>query len=299
MLTKPVTSAKWLTATTVAASFGRGDKKRSTLLTAIDDALLAYEQARPAGKLGALHQLFDAYEAWYASKKHASDGSVKSIRNNGNQMSVFEAWLREEQARLLPVPEDGWGNGPNCYAFAMKCQHPEGHGMTPGIAAGSAATTRGIEGDQVAYARRLLEGIERDGRAHEDSIVTFLPEGLLKNNALPSPRPLPVRFEHNRYLVAMLITSAGFHFMRRDTDTGLWCHKNGSFGAPEYTAVVRGPAGRLGRREVPITDDVALELLENQFGGRFEALGGGYAFAGYAVVPKAGIPVSGYTQRFD
>ncbi|MEP6501987.1 MAG: hypothetical protein ABJD97_01550 [Betaproteobacteria bacterium] len=33
-------------------------------------------------------------------------------------MAVFESWPRDEQARWLMAPEAGWGNGPNCHAFA-------------------------------------------------------------------------------------------------------------------------------------------------------------------------------------
>jgi hypothetical protein len=298
MLTKPITYASWITETTVGGSFS-GNKTRSTLLVAIDTALDAYEKAGAAAKVARLQVLFDAYETWFADKKKKTDGSVKSIRDSGDQMAVFEGWLQDEQARWLLPTEDGWGNGPNCYAFAMKCKRPAGNGMTPGSAAGAAASMRGIERNLLTYSQRLLDGIGRDGMADGAKAVTILPADLLEAPRLPRPAPMPTVIPQDHYLTALLVTAGGFHFMRRDTASGLWCHKNGSYGTPEYGAELSGTVGRLGRRKVPITDAVALDLLANQAGGRYASFGGGFIFAGYVMVPDAGITVSGSVGKFN
>ncbi len=292
MLTKPITHAAWLRETTVAGTFS-GEKTRSAHLLAIDQALAAYEAAGAAIKVARLHALFDAYETWYDSKKKKADGSVKSIRSGGDQMAVFESWLQDEQTRLLLAEEAGWHNGPNCYAYAMKCRAPVGNAMTPGAAAGNVASLRGIEGNMLAYSHLLLERIRDDAHADGGKVVTLLPAGVLAAGQLPTPAPMPNVIPQNQYLVAMLVNNAGFHFMRRDTASGLWCHKNGSYGAPEYGVQLIGAIGRLGARKLPITDAVALDYLANGAAGRHEMLGGGYFFAGYILVPDTGFVVRG------
>ncbi len=300
MLTKPITYASWITETTVGGTFF-GEKTRSGLLLAVDQALRTYENATPKNKLTGLHRLCDSYDAWYADKTRKNpDGPLKSIRNADDQLQVFEQWLHEEEVRLLPAVEPGWGHGPNCYAYAMKCKAPAGNGMAPGIAAGEGATLKGIGRDLVQYTRRLFDGIKRDAAADGNKTVSFFPQGVENSDDRPDPIQMPKVVPDRQYLVAMLVTAGGFHFMRRDSRTNLWSHKNRSDGAPEATAEHLGPAGRLGRRSSPITDDVAVELARNQFPGvNVEPFGGGYFFAGYILVPEEGIVVRGVTGTFN
>lgn len=300
MLTKPITHASWMRETTVAGTFW-GEKTRSDLLLAIDRALHTYENAAAQQKLAELHRLCDAYDAWYAEKtKKKPDQALKSIRNANDQMQVFEDWLHDEQARLLPALESGWGHGPNCYAYAMKCKNPAGNGMAPGIAAGKGATLEGIGRDLVQYTHRLFDGIQRDAAADGNKTVSFFPQGVETSADRPDPIQMPRVVPDGQYLVAMLVTAGGFHFMRRDSKTRLWSHKNRSDGAPESTAEHSGPVGRLGRKSSPITDEVAVELARNHFPGlNYEPFGGGYFFAGYILVPDEGIVVKGVTGLFN
>jgi hypothetical protein len=296
MLTAPVTYQNWLAETKVDGIFS--EKTRSTLLVAIDNALRTYELAMPADKIDTLHALWDAYDAWYASKSKTSGGALKSIRNSGDQMDVFETWLKAEEARLLPAAEGGWGN-PNCYSYAMKCKNPVGNAMTPGMAAGAVAAPDTDKVDLIAYGHRLFAGIEADAAADGGKQVTFYPVGVETSRVRPHPGTMP-QVQHGEYLVAMLVTARGFHFMRRDTATGLWSHKNRSDGEVEVTVTRSTAAGRLPKRNVPITDAVAVEMLSNPFPPQnYDTLGGGFTFAGYILVPTAGFTVAGSTKKFS
>lgn len=298
MLKKPISYASWIKETTVSGFFG--EKNRSKQLTAIDKRLQAYETAPHGGRLGALHRLCDAYEAWYAEKtKKNAAGPLESIRNSENQMLVFEEWLQEEQDRLLPAPEDGWGPGPNCYAYAMKCKRPVGNGMAPGIAGGEGATMEGIETRPIEYTKRLFKGIRLDAAKDNMKTVSFFPPDIEDADVRPDPSLMPSVVPRNEYLVAMLVTAGGFHFMRRDSNTNLWSHRNGSYGAVEASVQHIG-SGRLGSRSSAITNEVAIEILKNQMPGLiYQPLGGGFVFAGYILVPEDGIEVSGVTRRFE
>lgn len=299
MLIKPITHDKWLEETKVGGIFG--EKSRSTLLLQVDTGLLAYEGCAPLEKLTKLHVLYAAYDAWYAKKTEKKpDAGLKSIRNNGDQMTVFEDWLKEEEARQLPAAEDGWNNGPNCYAYAMKQKLPVGSGMTPGSADGVAVTSVGIKADWMQYSKRLFDGIKRDAAKDGNKAVSFYPVGVENSNFHPDPIEMPLMVPSGHYLVAMLVTNCGFHFMRRNPHTNLWSHKNGSFGVVETYAEHAAPAGRLGRKHSPISNLVAVELLRNQSPGQtYLPIGGGFKFAGYIVVPDEGIVVSGLTKPFS
>jgi hypothetical protein len=59
----------------------------------------------------------------------------------------------------------------------------------------------------------------------------------------PSPLPVPTTVAGNNYLVALLGNQTGYHFMRRNEQTMLWSHKNGSISNVE-TSAFNGPKGR-------------------------------------------------------
>lgn len=286
---KPWTHALWMTETAVTAH------KRSTALKAVDDALRAYEGSNEFNRRKALNLLLDAYEDWQAGK----DDPAASIRNKrGTLLADFEVWLTAQEDLLLPTPEAGWSGTPNCYGYAMKCKVIPGQAPTPGAAADETV----LSGDpryarassKLLYHRALLQGIVADAQAC-GKVVEVLREPT--DAAYPSPKNPPTeRTGGAHYLAAMIGKADGFHFMRRDSRSGLWSHKNGGADAEVETgAHLLGSGGRTRVRNIPITDDVAVELLECT-SGKYLAFTG-FTFVGYVLVPHAGIQVAGAFGR--
>lgn len=95
----------------------------------------------------------------------------------------------------------------------------------------------------------------------------------------------------------MVANRAGYHFMRRDSTTRLWSHKNGG-GADNKveTVATKLHANKKGlSRHVEITDNVAEQLLlcvNATYAGFI-----GFTFAGYFLVPDAGFTVNGLAHR--
>ena len=140
----------------------------------------------------------------------------------------------------------------------------------------------------INYNAALLVGIVADGLADGGKIVQ-----ILRGGANPSPLAPPIdQCGGGAYLAAMVSNRVGFHFMRRDSATGLWSHKNGGGNSEVETSGHKAPMGanRLGRDEA-INDDVAVQLLlcANAAYYGFH----GFAFAGYVLVPHDGIAVAG------
>lgn len=276
---RPWNHKLWMSETTVSGIVGV--KTRSPQLLAVDQALKTYDFANPFNKLKALHLLLEAFDKWKAIKADPNN----SIRNKGGVLlGDFQSWMNDELNNLLPARETGWNGTPNCYAYAMKCKNIVGQVPTPGAAAGNAIVQRpGVGVDQ--YVRDLLQAIVADGTACGKQVQIL--------QTLGSPAGPPVdQASSTHYLAAMVVKSDGFHFMRRDSTTGLWSHKNGGADAEvERSAVLLATAGQLRVREVPITDAVAVELLECGE-GKYLAFSG-FKFAGYVLVPHEGITVRG------
>lgn len=280
----------WLTETNVTRPV-LGQKARSDNLVAVDAALRTYDSASSFNKARALDRVFDAYETWKASK----NDPTSSIRNKGGTLlNDFEAWLREQDARLMPAPEVAWEGTPNCYAYSMKCRQVVGNAPTPGAAAGRAVLPgdeRWREAQQkIRYHASLLQGIVADARACNKTVeILSGPE----EGEYPTPHDLPVdRANANQYIAAMIAKSDGFHFMRRDSATGLWSHKNGGGNAEvETSATLLAKPGKTLTRETKITDAVAIELLECT-NGKYIGFAG-FKFVGYVLVPREGITVKG------
>ena len=93
------------------------------------------------------------------------------------------------------------------------------------------------------------------------------------------------------HLVAMVVKADGFHFMRRDSRTGNWSQKNGGGNAEVETTATLIPVPGNIARNVPLTDAVAVELLGCAT-ARYMGFAG-FRFAGYVLVPDAGITVRG------
>ena len=283
------TAAHWVSETNVAGTVW-GLKSRSALLLAVDQALVNFEKpGAPTARLAALRTLQDAWDAWGASKTDLS----ASIRNkNGTLINDFREWMEDREMDLMPTPEANWNGTPNCYAYAMKCRDVVGNAPTPGAFAGSKVIPFDPRwgGEAAVYHAELFGAIVADARAC-DKNVTVLRQ--VANNIYPTPDAPPVtQVERGHYLAAMVVKRDGFHFMRRDSTSGLWSHKNGGGAAEVETSagVVSPIAGRL-VRHIPITDAVAVDLLRCTTPGYLGF--SGFTFAGYLSVPEDGITVQG------
>ena len=277
------TRQRWLTATD-ARKFPGLRHSRSALLVALDDALHRYDTAAPMHKLAALARLWDAFEAWAASKADPAE----SLRNRQGAVTDLAAWLLAEEEATMPAAEGNWPGLVNCYAYAMKCALPGG-GQTPvpGRAAGAAVMpyTQPPWPDRPAYWSALIDGVVADGLACvRPVVVVSRPVGA----ALPQPDNPPVhRCTAQQYLVAMVVKSDGFHFLRRDSLTGQWSHKNGAQDSPVETFASLADSGR----PEPLDDAVVVDLMRTGQ-GRYRSSFPNFAFAGYLLVPEAGLTVA-------
>jgi hypothetical protein len=316
----------WMRETTVPGRI-YGNRTRSDLLQALDRALLAYDRAKLTGNSGrmvqALYGLFDESDAWKASKADVT----QSIRNRGGNYTDFAQWLKDENARIMPRVEGGWGQGPaNCYAYAMKCNadfpktpvpgRHAGHPVEPGDfkTAELISQLQKLRRDwdesrlinfntpmpqklidlssspNYQYHAALFEGIQADAKKDSKKVEVLTDLDALRTGVYPSPDPLPVgQVDSDNYIAAMVVNPTGFHFMRRDSITHLWSHKNGGRGNPVETSVYQLHNGA-DRFLVPITDEVAVEMLKNRR-VRYSNFANEFKFAGYVLVPSDGITV--------
>lgn len=112
--------------------------------------------------------------------------------------------------------QHNWGANANCYAYACDCPNPAvgnpPRQARPGVAGGVPAQNNG-------NVQQLIAGVLADG-------------GLLVQqlNAGQGVLPLPL-VPANSYLVAMLTSAVGFHFMRRDEYTKRWSWKDANHGS--------------------------------------------------------------------
>ena len=282
-MTAPWTRQRWLAATD-ARKFPGLRHTRSALLMALDDALHRYDTATPMHKVPALAQLWAAYDAWAGSKADPTE----SLRNRQGAVTALAAWLLAEEEASMPAPEGNWTGLVNCYAYAMKCAMPGG-GQTPvpGRAAGAPVMpyTNPPWPSRLAYWDALIGGIVADGHACNRPVQVLSRPGAL---ALPQPDNPPVHLCGNQsYLVAMMVKSDGFHFLRRDSLSGQWTHKNGAQDSPieTYASLAEG-----GRPE-PLDDFVTVDLMRTGQ-GRYRSSFNNFAFAGYLLVPDAGLTVA-------
>ncbi len=107
-----------------------------------------------------------------------------------------------------------WGAHANCYAFAADCAQPNvgapPRTARPGVATGAAPANNGdVPG--------LIAGVLADG-------------GAAVQTLMGTPAMIPV-VPPNSYLVAMLTSAGGFHFMRRDEFTKRWSWKDANHGS--------------------------------------------------------------------
>lgn len=316
----------WIRETTVSGRVS-GNRSRSGRLDALDKALLAYDRAKNSPdeekKVKALSDLFDRSDEWKESKTDVT----KSIRNKGGNYLDFAEWLKAENARIMPPVEGGWGQGSaNCYAYSMKCMRDFDQTPVPGRHAGAAVEPGAFKTRELIeqlqglrrrwdesrlidpstpmpkalldlsaspgyrYHAALFEGIQADAGRDGKRVVVLTDLDQLRTGVYPSPDPVPVgRVTADTYIAAMVVNATGFHFMRRDSRTRLWSHKNGGRGNPVETCVYKLRNGA-DRFQVPITDEVAAELLKNRR-VTYSNFANDFKFAGYLLVPSDGITV--------
>lgn len=134
------------------------------------------------------------------------------------------------------------------------------------------------------YGSALDDGIVADGNAG-GMAVTALRRPTAQ--ALPQPDMPPIaQADATTCLAAMVVRRDGFHFLRRDSATGLWSHRNGAQDAEVETFASIAASGR----PVVIDDAVTVELLRNSAACRSSFPN--FGFAAYLLVPTGGIAVS-------
>lgn len=277
---------EWFEQSTVPGTI-YGDKSRSTELKRIDDAFKAYETAGINDKAAKLSDLWDAAEAWRSAK---SDWR-KSIRNKGTKTAEnFFGWLAETEKLTMPVAEIGFSFATNCYAYSMKCKNPvvaEKGVVVPGAHAGE---PRFSLQDEMGYYAQLVDGIKEDAIASNKQVEC---ERGPFGNSLPSPKNPPIdKVGGEKYIAAMVVRLDGFHFLRRDSTTGLWSHKNGGGNAEIETGVYDTQRGRY----VKLTDAVVVPMLELGQTRYFSGFNT-FKFAAYLIVPHSGIRVAGAAPK--
>ena len=279
----PWTRQRWLAATDVRKYPGLRPT-RSPPLVALDEALHRYDSAAAMHKVAALAQLWAAYEAWAGSKPDPAS----SLRNRHGAVTDLVAWLVAEEEATMPGADGTWVGLVNGYAYAMKCNFPGGgQPPVPGRAAGAPVLPCTLPAwpHRPAYWAALIDGVVADGRACGRAVqVISRPTG----SALPQPDNPPTHLCNARqYLVAMVVKSDGFHCLRRDSLAGQWTHKNGAQDALVETYASLADGGR----PEPLDDSVVIDLLRTGQ-GRYRSSFPNFAFAGYLLVPDAGVTVA-------
>jgi len=247
--------------------------KRSTELKAIDKAFGEFLLAAGAGKDAKMIALFDAISAWQNSKKNIFGTEKWENSKRADAVRALATWVADEVQKRTVEP--GWDNNHNCYAYAMKCQHPGGRGNNsrPGVIAGAP-----YAGQNVANWKTLLTNAVQADAVHGGVVINVLPQ--------TTASPCPATLGAARYLVAAIGFPAGYHFMRRDEHTMRWSHKNG---APADVANLAFQAYK--SRYLPITDNVAVDMVTHP--GNWGDTTVGMSFVAYLSVPAAGIMVAG------
>lgn len=247
--------------------------KRSNALKAIDRAFRDYTEAGGMLKTAKLLELFQAISAWQDSKKNVLGTDKWMNSKRVDAVRALAAWVVEKlQERTV---EDGWDTNHNCYAYAMKCKHPQGRGNNsrPGQIAG--APYSGANG--MTWKQDMTAAIQADA-VHDNKVITVLPQ--------TNPTPCPDSLGDGRYLVALVGFQTGYHFMRRDEHTQRWSHKNGS-AADVATIAYNIPR----QRYLMIDNLVAVDMIANP--ANWLDVTRDMRFIAYLWVPNDGIDVAG------
>lgn len=232
---------------------------KSAAFQRIETALNYYTNQPPSW--GNLRVLRRTIAAWRATKEGPT------IRDDA--LRRLELWLQGEVAALKPWPDPelNWGARHNCYAYAMKCQDAvNGNNARPGKLAGNPRSTK---------AANFAQGVEDDA-VHQHKDARILRQG-------GHPEPVPA-LTHGGYLVVMISIPMGYHFMRRNNDTGLWTHKNGSIRDEETSW--QDPDNYL--LEDAIDDAAMIKVITDP-----RIVDGNWVFDAYLEIQAGGIKVQG------
>ncbi|MDB5247186.1 MAG: hypothetical protein JWQ40_1580 [Segetibacter sp.] len=240
----------------------RKNKPKSTSFLAIEAALDKYLliNSRPN-----LLILTDALAGWKRSK--GANGAWKqSIRFA--EVDKLSEWLIQESLAIgiFPTSRPLWNNNHNCYAYAMLCYAPikGGNNARPGKHAGAPKNIP----DHFAEGIMLDYEIDHEKSGRQVKVLD-----------IKSPTKTLSACSAGHYLAAMITCPTGYHFYRRNESTGLWSHKNASFGPVEtyyYDNTKEKP--------LAITDEVLAEMMQPT---------GMWTFKCYLEIPKEGVNVEG------
>jgi hypothetical protein len=184
--------------------------------------------------------------------------------------STFPVFFEGLHMPLGAQEDYQWGANANCYAYACNCPNPvvgnPPRQARPGVAAGAPVQNNG-------NVQQLIAGVLADG-------------GLLVQQLNGQPNALP-QVPVNSYLVAMLTSAGGFHFMRRDETTGRWSWKDANHGSVKLN-VLHFPSDRYvyinggNLNDILVANPGQYVWAYNQmtFQAFFAVVNGGFAVAG-------------------
>jgi len=246
--------------------FGR----RSRELVAVDKAFEAYEKNKTTEKLTVLD---DAVAAWKLSK------ADWNLSKRSGPMWTLTNWLEQElvaKGQLIEGDQTGWTTDQHCYAYAMMDKTPGKDHISGGHACpGAYYGVRPRPGDTPKD--KYVQGVLNDAQAQGKNVT------LVGNRGVA--RPVPAKLTGGYYLAAMLAIPEGFHFLRRDEQSGYWTHKNGA-SSPVLSYIYHDRRQRF----LNLTNEVVGEILENA--PSFKSLQcGNMTFEAYFKVPDGGIKV--------
>lgn len=163
--------------------------------------------------------------------------------------------------------EFNWGVNANCYAYACDCANPAvgvpPRQARPGVAGGAAPLNNG-------NVVQLTAGLVADGAVAVAGNPGAIP-------AAPA----------NHYLIAMLTSGVGFHFIRHDPVTDRWSWKDANHGSVKLN-VMDIPGNRFVYVNSGNLNDI---LVTNR--GNYAWAYIGMNFQSFFAVPNAGLVVAG------
>jgi hypothetical protein len=190
-------------------------------------------------------------------------------RNAGGQIDT-ESATNSTSGQLLSQSDPrelAWGERANCYAYALNYERPRMTSAVPQACPGAATGRRALHlGDPAADTEALIEGVIADGQGAIQQV-----EGSPAH--VPAPGP-------GEYLFALLTGPHGFHFLRRDSATGVWSWKDGNEESVKLK-IFHLPS----RKFVPVTDNLLEPLLatnKQDFAWRYH----GMTFKSFFSVPE-------------
>ena len=171
-----------------------------------------------------------------------------------------------------------FSNVANCYAFAAKCATPTNGSAGKQARPGGHSSTGNAGTDAVAFAA----GVVTDGGARVNQLGSFSVNAFVVGN-IPQARA-------DWYLIAMLVKSDGFHFVRRQRKsacgTPFWKWKQGNPGLVERNAFDPNT-----NDWIRVTDAQFARLVKNQLGTDGPGYGG-WELIYFFEVQKAGFTVT-------